>query len=580
MQSANRLLYKLFCSLASIVVFGLLPILARAQVYAGRPKLIVIVVIDQFRGDYLNRDQAEFKGRGFNLFMKQGAWFTDCYYDYANTKTAPGHATIGTGAYTDGHGIDSNEWWDASRSYDQKVSSVEDERYQLVDLPHDSIPANQPGAPEWATKWVVGASPLNLRATTLGDELRLATNGRSRVFGVSLKDRAAILPAGQSANAAYWIDTASGHFTTSTYYMEHLPEWAATFNASGRPEQAAKEAIAEGTTQFFDLAGRTPAANGYELDFAKALITGEKLGQNGVTDLLVVSLSPNDIQGHQFGPDSDFEQQMILSLDHDLDNFNSWLDRTIGLSNVWLALTADHGIAPIAGDAARLGIHAVAIDMDKVYERVNAELNKRYAHGQHLEFLLPDPDLPYVVLDQRAFKAAGVDEKTAEEAVAEILPTAVAGQDPDPAPFLKAIPPTVVLPSQQRLPPSPHVQYVYTRLQLAEGLVPPSEFGRMLAHSYADHGNWYVMMVLDSYQMAGTGQFAGTNHFSPWSYDRHVPLAFYGTPFLPGEYHERVAPVDLAVTFATLTGVSLPSAAVGRVLTEALKPENGTTTGN
>ena len=287
------------------------------------------------------------------------------------------------------------------------MSSVEDERYQLVDLPHDSIPANQPGAPEWATKWVVGASPLNLRATTLGDELRLATNGRSRVFGVSLNDRAAILPAGQSANAAYWIDTASGHFTTSTYYMEHLPEWAATFNASGRPEQAAKEAIAEGTTQFFDLLGRTPAANGYELDFAKALITGEKLGQNGVTDLLVVSLSPNDIQGHQFGPDSDFEQQMILSLDHDLDNFNSWLDRTIGLSNVWLALTADHGIAPIAGDAARLGIHAVAVDMDKVYERVNAELSKRYAHGQHLEFLLPDPDPPYVVLRPKGFQGGG-----------------------------------------------------------------------------------------------------------------------------------------------------------------------------
>ena len=572
MPSSNRLLQKLLCSLAAIVLLASLPGYSSAQVFAGRPKLIVIVVIDQFRGDYLNRDQAEFKGRGFNLFMKQGAWFTDCYYDYANTKTAPGHATIGTGAYTDGHGIDSNEWWDAARSYDQKVSSVEDERYQLVDLPHDAIPANQPGAPGWATKWVVGASPLNLRATTLGDELRLATNGRSRVYGVSLKDRAAILPAGQSANGAYWIDTFSGHFTTSTYYMEHLPEWAASFNGSGRPEQAAKEANAEGTTQFFDLVGRTPAANSYELDFAKALITGEKLGQNGVTDLLVISLSPNDIQGHQFGPDSDFEQQMILSLDHDLDNFNNWLDQNIGLSNVWLALTADHGIAPIAGDAAKLGIHAVAVDMDKVYEQVNAELNKRYSHGEREDFLLPEPDLPYVVLDKRAFKKVNVDEKAAEDAVAALLPVAVASQDPAPPPFLKLVPPTVVEPSQKRLPPAPHVQYVYTRLKLAEGMVPPTEFGRMLAHSYADHGNWYVMMVLDSYQMAGTGQFAGTNHFSPWSYDRHVPLAFFGTPFMPGEYHERVAPVDLAVTFATLAGVNRPSAAVGHVLTEALKP--------
>ncbi|MDR3470108.1 MAG: alkaline phosphatase family protein [Devosia sp.] len=550
---------------------ALLPAAAPAQVFAGRPKLIVIVVIDQFRGDYLNRDRAHFKGRRFNLFMKEGAWFTDCYYDYANTKTAPGHATIGTGAYTDGHGIDSNEWWDPSRSYDQKVSSVEDERYQLVDLPHDSIPANLPGAPPWATKWVVGASPLNLRATTLGDELRLATDGRSHVYGISLKDRAAILPAGQSANGAFWIDTASGQFTTSTYYMQHLPQWAADFNSSGRIAQAERDANAADTTQFFDLVGRTPAANSYELDFAKALITGEKLGANGVTDLVVVSLSANDIQGHEFGPDSDFEQQMILSLDRDLDNFNTWLDKTIGLNNVWLALTADHGIAPIAGEAAKLGIHADAVDMDKVYDKLNEELSKRYAHGARTEFLLPDPDLPYIVLDQRAFKKAGVDEKNAEDAVAALLPAAVAAQDLTPPPFIKAVPPTVVQPAEKRLSTSPHVQYVYTRQQLAQGELPPTEFGRMIAHSYADHGNWYVMMVLDAYQMASTGQFAGTNHFSPWSYDRHVPLAFYGAPFTPGEYHEHVAPVDLAVTFASLAGVNRPSAAVGRVLTQAIR---------
>jgi predicted AlkP superfamily pyrophosphatase or phosphodiesterase len=574
MQSTRRFVPVLLAAFVALFAF-ISPFSAPAQVYVGKPKLIVIVVIDQFRGDYLNRDRDQFKGRGFNLFMKDGAWFTDCYYDYANTKTAPGHATIGTGAYTDGHGIESNEWWDAARSYERKVSSVEDERYQLVDLPHDSIPANVPGALSWATKWAVGASPLNLRATTLGDELRLATNGKSRVFGISLKDRAAILPAGQAANGAFWVDPISGHFTTSTYYMEHLPEWARAFNAGGRPEQAEHEANAEGTNKFFELVGRTPAANSYELDFAKALITGEKLGQDGVTDLLVVSLSANDIQGHQFGPDSDSEQQMILSLDRDLDSFNTWLDQAVGLQNVWMALTADHGIAPIAGEAAKLGIHAVAVDMQKVYDALNEELNKRHSHGQKLEYLLPGPDLPYIVLDKRIFKKVGVDEKAAEDEVADLLPVDVASQDPDPLPVLNLLPPTVVQPSQQRLPPAPHVQYVYTRLQLASGPLPPSEWGRLLAHSYSEHGNWFVMMVLDAYQMAGTGQFAGTNHFSPWDYDRHVPLAFYGAPFVPGEYHELVAPVDLAVTFASLAGVNRPSAAVGRVLTEAIKPVKG-----
>ncbi|MGA3263833.1 MAG: alkaline phosphatase family protein [Terracidiphilus sp.] len=572
MNSRPRLLHALLVSFVALLAI-LLPATAPAQAYAGHPKLIVIVVIDQFRGDYLNRDRAEFKGRGFRLFTEEGAWFTDCYFDYANTKTAPGHATIGTGAYTDGHGIETNEFWDASRSWDHKVSSVEDERYQLVDLPAASIPANQPGAPDYATKWVVGASPLNLRATTLGDELRLATNGRSRVYGISLKDRAAILPAGQSANGAYWIDNSSGQFTTSTYYMEHLPEWARAFNSSGRVEEAEREANAEGTTQFFDLVGRTPAANSYELDFTKALIAGEKLGQNGVTDLVVVSLSANDIQGHQFGPDSDSEEQMILSLDHDLDSFNTWLDQTLGLQNVWLALTADHGIAPIPGEAAKLGIHAAAVDMDKVYLKVNAELNKRHSRGNKMQYLLPGPDLPYVILDQRAFKKAGVDEKAAEDEVAALLPGAVASQNPHPPAFITAIPPTVVQPSQQRLPTSPHVLDVYTRLQLANGPLPPSEWGRLLAHSYAEHGNWFVMLVLDAYQLQGAGAFAGTTHFSPWSYDRHVPLAFYGAPFRPGEYHGRVAPVDLAATLASLAGINQPSAAVGRVLKEAIKPD-------
>jgi predicted AlkP superfamily pyrophosphatase or phosphodiesterase len=562
MRQRPRITHAVFAFLALLVAV-LLPAPALAQAYAGHPKLIVVVVIDQFRGDYLNRDRAEFKGRGFRLFMDEGAWFTNCYYDYANTKTAPGHATIGTGAYSDGHGIESNEFWDALRSWDHKVSSVEDERYQLVDLPAASIPANQPGAPADALKYVIGATPRNLRASTLGDELRLATQGRARVYGVSLKDRAAILPVGQAASGAFWIDTASGRFTTSTYYMEHLPEWARAFNEGDRPAQAAREALVEGTTQFYELVGRMPAANSYELDFAKALINGEKLGQNGVTDLLVVSLSANDIQGHQFGPDSESEEQMILGLDRDLDSFNTWLDKTVGLGNVWLALTADHGIAPIPAEAAKLGIDSGTVNLEKLYAKLNAELNERFSKGQKAQYLMPGPELPYIVLDRRAFQKAHIEEKAAEDAVAALLPEAVASP---------ASQPEGPLPAQHRLPPSPQFAGAYTRLELAHGELPPSELGRLLAHSYAEHGNWYVMLALGGYQMEDIRSWGATTHFSPWSYDRHVPLAFYGAPFAPGEYHERVAPVDLAATLASLAGINQPSASVGRVLTEALKP--------
>jgi len=547
-------------------------ITVHAQAFAGRPKLVVVIVIDQFRGDYLNRDRAKFKNRGFKLFMDEGAWFTDCYYDYANTKTAPGHATIGTGAYSDGHGIESNEWWDASRSNEMKVSSVEDERYQLVDIPASSIPANQPGAPANAAKFLVGASPLNLRASTLGDELRLATQGKARVFGISLKDRAAILPPGQSANGAFWIDNASGQFTTSTYYMERLPDWAREFNSGGRVAQAAREANAEGTTQFFELVGRTPAANSYEFDFAKALITGEKLGQRGVTDLLTISLSANDLQGHQLGPDSDSEEQMILALDRQFAEFFSWLDQNVGLNNVWLALTADHGVAPVPGEAAKLGMNSAMVKMEKLYDTLEKDLNQRYSPGGHEEYLMPGPELPYIVLNKRAFEKAHVSEQAAEEEVAGLLPEAVAEQNPVPQPVKKKGEPVAGQPSQKRLPPSPQVAGAYTRLQMANGQLPQTEFGRELAHSYSYHGNWFVMLVLGGYQMEDIRSWGGTTHFSPWSYDRHVPLAFYGAPFAAGEYHERVAPVDLATTLAAELGINFPSAAVGHVLTHALKP--------
>jgi hypothetical protein len=191
---------------------------------------------------------------------QKGAYFIDCYYDYANTKTAPGHSTIGTGAYTDGHGIGSNEWWDLARNTDRPVSSVEDERYRLVgtfdDLPVPPAPGIDPKAPR------VGSSPFNLNATTIGDEVRLATNGESKLFGVSLKDRAAILPSGQTANGAYWIDQANGRFVTSTYYMPQLPDWATKFNRGPRVAQAVKDAGLDSTTQFYawSAAPRRPTA--------------------------------------------------------------------------------------------------------------------------------------------------------------------------------------------------------------------------------------------------------------------------------------------------------------------------------
>jgi predicted AlkP superfamily pyrophosphatase or phosphodiesterase len=552
--------------------------------YNDHPKLAIILIIDQFRGDYLDRYRADFKNHGFNLFLQKGAYFPDCYYDYANTKTAPGHASIGTGAYTDGHGISSNDWWDLARNQDRPVSSVEDERYRVVGEPDASIPANQPGAPAGAAKYLTGSSPRNLLASTVGDELRLATQGQSKVYGISLKDRASILPAGAAANGAFWIDPASGFFVTSTFYMPQLPDWASAFNSSGRIAQAEQEANAPAnTTQFYDLVGRTAAANSYELDFAEALIQGEQLGQRAVPDLITVSLSANDILGHQMGPDSTYEQQMVDSLDAQLDTFFNWLDKNIpgGLGNVWIALTADHGIAPVPSTAAQYGLNAATLDLDKLRDSLNYAINMKFSPGEKLDYILPHQELPYISLNQTEFLKAGIIEQEAENAVQQLLPAAVASlapNAPEPPPTDAPLPAAAqpdaqpgTQPSATRLPPRPTLFRSYTREQLATGAYPPTAWGELLAHSYSPNGGWYIMVIPAAFQMETLGSVQ-TTHFSPYSYDRHVPLGFYGAPFAPGIYRGRVEPIDIAATYAALLCINQPSASVGHILTQAFKP--------
>jgi predicted AlkP superfamily pyrophosphatase or phosphodiesterase len=564
---------RLFAAVLFLLVLGSSAPCVRGEAYDAKPKLVVILVIDQFRGDYLDRFRDSFTtANGFNLFLKKGAYFNDCYFDYANTKTAPGHATIGTGAYTDGHGIGSNEWWDLRRNTDRVVSSVEDERYRIVGNFED-LPV-LPGTVILPTAARIGASPLNLHATTIGDEVRLATGGQAKLFGISLKDRASILPSGQTANAAYWIDQASGRFISSTYYMAKLPDWVIAFNTGPRIAQAVKEAGLADTNEFYNLVGRTTAANSYELDFAKALIENEKLGQDPVTDVLTVSLSANDILGHQMGPDSDDEKQMVLSLDHDIDSFFTWLDEKVGLANVVVAFTADHGIAPIPAEAAKLGVASASIDLDALGVSIDAALNKRFSPGMKKEYLMPTQELPYIQLDPRAFPKT-VTEKDAEQAVADAIPAAFRALGPPPSPPNNNL--TVEGDrkySDTRLDANPTVAFVRTRVDLADGKIPATEFGRLIAHSYTANGDWYVMVVPTAYQMEYLNGIR-TTHFSPWSYDRHVPLGFYGAEFVPGYYRQQVAPVDIAATLASLLGVNAPSASVGHVLTFALKDAAG-----
>ena len=517
----------------SFLVAVIFPVSSPASAYNGHPKLIVVIVIDQFRGDYLDRYRDEFGDSGFRFLLDHGAYFPNCNYNYANTRTAPGHATLFTGAYSNGHGIVSNEWWDQKKK--RMITSVEDDDTKLVGADGKS-----------------GASPHNLMGDTLGDEMKLATQGKSRVFAVSLKDRASVLPGGFSADAAYWIDPKSGAWITSTYYRDQLPPWAQNFNSTRQQKYWDRDWVdAQGTklastahrkskdgsdAGFYEVIGPTSFANQYEFEFARELIVYENVGRGPATDLLSISLSANDILGHHVGPGSPDMHQMALDLDRDIAEFINFLGHQIGLADVWIALSADHGVSPLPDDAKKLRIPAANLDTSKLESQINAALTAKFSPGHSAQFM--KLDYPQAWLDPDAFTAAHVHESDAEAAVGEAMKQA-------------------------------GLRGYYTKSQLAAGEAPNTALGRKYLNSYSPEGSWYVLGVPDIFTI-GPGK--GTDHTSPYNYDTHVPLVLFGIPFQAGTYRTSAEPIDLAPTLASLLGINPPTHSVGRVLTEAIAP--------
>ncbi len=421
------------------------------------------------------------------------------------------------------------------------VSSVDDESTKLIG-------ADVAGA---------GSSPHNLLADTLGDELRLATQGNSRVYGIALKDRASILTTGFSANAAFWMDHASGAWVTSTYYMAAAPHWLTAFNDPNRAkkylnldwkdnsgELMGSTAPRDGTdgkpADYYDLVGSTPFGNDYELEFARELIEQEKLGQGTATDLLVISLSANDVLGHQVGPDSPQMHAMALALDREIADFFGYLGRQFGLAQVWVALSADHGVAPLTETVTKLRIPGEVTSNSDMRKELNKAVGVRL--GKNADYVR-SVSYPIVFLDEAAFPPK-MSEADAELYVAAAMK-------------------------------STNFRAAYTKEQLADGELPPTALGRMFANSYSPYGGWWVMGVPAPYSLA---RKSGTDHGVPYSYDQHVPLAFYGLPFKAGVYRDQVEPIDMAPTLAVLLGINKPTSATGRVLTEALVPVNTSST--
>ncbi len=510
--------------------------------FPRRPKLLLIIVIDQFRYDYLVRFRQKFVAGGFNLLLNGGACFADCRYDYATTATGPGHASLFTGAYPNLHGIIGNEWYD--HSLRRTVNCVEDPATKLVRGPD--------GADEKP-----GLSPHYLIGSTLGDELRAATDFRSKVVAIALKDRAAILPGGHSPSAAYWYDSQGGRFISSSYYMPALPSWVVKFNQSSPaknycgqkwatlPESGYDMTFSEfkaspnepcPDTKFLSWLDQTPYMNEIELAFAEQAIRGEHLGKNDDTDLLSISLSVNDYIGHAFGPYSTQVGDATLRTDRDLASFLAELDKLVGLRNVWIALSADHGVSPNPAFIQEHKWGAGVAQTALLRKAVEAAMTGEFGKGDWIAAI----DGPYIYFDSEALNKQHVQAARAEE-VAAMAAASVPG-----------------------------VAVAFTRAQILSGNLPSSPLGRKVSNSFNEQRGGDVFVVLDPYALPVAGP-TSTTHGGPWNYDAQVPLLLWGNTFKPGVYFNHCQTIDLAATLAAALGLTQPSGSQGNPLVEALE---------
>lgn len=507
--------------------------------FPNRPKLIVMLVIDQFPYDYLVRFRPYFVEGGFNLLL-DGANFVACRYNDADTTTGPGHAALATGAYPNLTGIIGDEWYD--RELHKQMNCVEDDSVRLV------------GAPEGP-----GRSPLNLIGDSFSDELRMESEFKSRVISISLKDRGAILPAGHTANAAYWYDVDSGHFVTSTYYMQALPSWVSRFNDQnsakaycGKPWKAlpdTPEAEGKVFTEFQAEPGKpcpdhsflawlhdTPYMSEIQLSFARQAIQEEHLGQGPATDLLAISLSENDFVGHKFGPHSPQVADMTLRTDRDLAAFFKDLDHSVGLENVWITLSADHGVAPNPRFIEEHKLGPGRVDETAITRAVNKALSREFGPGNWVE----GKGEFQIYLNRGTLEKRGINLGRAEFAAAEAAAA---------LPFVAA---------------------AFPRSQIMTGNLPDTPIARKVANSFNARRSGDVYFVLKPYAVP-VESLEGSTHGSPWSYDAHVPLIFWGRAFKAGIYGFLAQPVDLPATLAVAMEIQQPSGAQGKPLTKALK---------
>ncbi|ARN77217.1 alkaline phosphatase [Nonlabens spongiae] len=524
-----------------------------AMMNSSAPKLVVGIVVDQMRYDYLTRFKSRFQRNGFNRLMREGFNAKNNHYNYIPTYTAPGHASIYTGTSPMNHGIIGNNWYD---KYIKKyIYNAEDELVQPIGTLSDDGKM----------------SPRRLLSTTVTDELELHTQGRAKVIGISLKDRGAILPAGHAADGAYWFTGGDeGHFITSDFYQNTLPEWVQEFNesnvvedymkewntlypigsytASGpdqndyeRPPRGKDQAVfpynlkelAE-SNRNFDLLKSTPYGNSILTDLAILAIDAENMGQNADTDFLAISYSSTDYIGHQYGVNSVEIEDTYLRLDLDIQRLLKNLDDKVGAGNYTVFLTADHGAVNNPAYLQDQGINAGYFEQDEFEAKLESFLETSFGKNDLIENISNNQ----IFLSKGELARLNLRLSDVEDALANYM------IDLD------------------------LIDKVYTR----HGLMSSSfqnGVGRLTQNGFHHKRSGDVIYHLEPAVIRYSR--TGSTHGSPQSYDTHVPLLFFGKGINQGSTFERTEIIDIAPTISSLLGIAFPNAATGNPIPEVLK---------
>ena len=562
-------------SLMLAVIFVLTFVLIGFEASASpplKPKLILQVTVDQLRGDLPMRFIDRLGEGGFRYLLKQGTVYDNAQYQHANTETIVGHAVLATGAFPSAHGMVANVWLD--RSTGKLAYNIEDERYYVLGQ-QVAVDKKTEIDPTQKAAQTDGRSPQSILVSTFSDELFVSNGGRSKVFGVSVKDRGAVSLAGH-AGKAFWFHKKSGEFVTSSYYYDEYPAWVQAWNEKrladeyagtswdlmyeretyvfgdhdDRPYETAlpgygrtlPHAYGEKDSKlYYTLLTLSPVGDELTLDFAKTLLDREQLGQDEIPDYLSVSFSATDYVGHIFGPSSLESEENILRLDRTLADLFNYVDEKVGLEHTLIVLSADHGAPEAPEYMASLGMDVGRLTPKRIdMEPTIAALKERFGIGKELITLYYHP---YIYLNREEIKAQGLDQAEVERALADEL--------------MKFDGIAAAVPSSD----------------LLKGNLSDTPLIRQIRRNFHPKRSGDIYLVQEPYWFLYSDESIPlcTIHGSPWRYDTYVPIIFAGADIPAQRISRLVHPVDIASTLAAYLRTKYPSGAVGTPLVEVLQ---------